>query len=216
MRTIALAVFVFAFALVGGCREKPAPAPSTATVERDKGLTLPSIPEKVEPPLTDKQKVERMLKTHAQKREFLVGGCREDCGDPKTAFYNYMRAIAKKDDGKSAIPYLETSLMVHNGARRGDEWVELWRNSRIPERRESIAAFSKETSAWIDKVVSPDALEAALADGVTFEENGQDERIVYFRHPKLEGPDDTSASWRYRLYLRGWEWLVSEIDTHFE
>jgi hypothetical protein len=207
-------IVVAALAALAACKEERS-APKGATLAQPDRPTLPTgptAPTAAPDAAAGDAAHEEMLKSYAKKREILVGGCREDCGDPKSAFYNYIRAIAKKDAGKSAIPYLESSLMVHDGARRGDEWVALWRDMRLAERRESVERFAAETSKWVERVESPDALEQALASGVTFEEKGEGEALVLFRHPPLPG-DDSAPTWRYRMTKRGWEWLVSEIDT---
>lgn len=220
-RLLSLALLAALLTGAVGCKsERP---PTTATVAEDPPA-LPTKPaEAPKPkvayddmdPAAQKAATERMLASHAAKREVMVGGCREDCGDPKTAFYNYIRAIMKKDAGASSIPYLEASMMVHDGQRRGSEWVDLWREMRVDDRRESIKAFAKQTAAWIDRVPTPDDLEKALAAGVEIEQTGET-ALVRFRHPPLTGADDTAPTWRFTMYKRGWEWLVSEIDTRAE
>lgn len=192
-------------------------APTTASVKEEAPALptgAPPAPPAVESDAEARAKTEEMLKSHAKKREILIGGCREDCGDARTSFYNYMRALAKKDGGLSAVPYLETSLMVHDGARRGDGWVELWRDHRIDERRESIRAFSRDVGAWVERV-TPDDLEKALASGVEVEPIDEKHALVRFAHPPLPG-DTTAPVWRFTFFKRGWEWLVSEIDTRPE
>ena len=216
-RQVVLAVCAL---LATGAACKSERAPASATVVADPPVLPTKAPEAPKPydeldPEAQKAATERMLASHAPKRELMVGGCREDCGDPKTAFYNYIRAIAKRDGGASSIPYLEASMMVHDAKRRGDEWVELWRDMRIDERRESIRAFAKDTAAWMERVASPDDLEKALATGVEVE-LGPETALVRFQHPPLTGPDDTAPTWRFTMYKRGWEWLVSEIDTRAE
>ncbi|GMV38473.1 MAG: hypothetical protein AMXMBFR64_01890 [Myxococcales bacterium] len=201
-------------AAVAGCRKEAAPTSATLP---EKPPSLPVTPpvgtEGEHEPGSEEAAVaaEKMLASHAAKREIMVGGCREDCGDPQTAFTNYVQAIAKRDGGRSSIPYLESSLMVHDGQRHGDEWVALWREARIDERRESIRSFARETAAWIDRVASPDDLEKSLAT-LEVELRGET-ALVHFRHPPLTGADETAPVWRFTLYKRGWEWLVSEIVT---
>lgn len=197
-----------------GCKKEHPPSTATvAEVPPSLPLTTPAGTADALDPASEEAKAaaEKMLASHAAKREIMVGGCREDCGDPQTSFTNYVQAIAKRDGGLSSIPYLEASMMIHDGQHRGDEWVALWREARIDERRESIRTFARETAAWIDRVASPDDLEKALAT-VEVDLRGET-ALVHFRHPPLTGTDDTAPVWRFILYKRGWEWLVSEITT---
>lgn len=208
---------------LGGCKGEGKQAPTTASVREEPPALPTAAPAELPPtaaPAAESDaelhaKAEEMLKSHARKREILIGGCGEDCGDAKESFYNYMRALAKGDDGLSAVPYLETSLMVCEGNRRGDGWVEMWRDGRVDERRASIRAFSRDIGAWVVRVATPDELEKALATGVEVEPIDAEHTLVRFTHPPLSG-DTSAAVWRYTFFKRGWEWLISEVDTRPE
>ena len=145
-----------------------------------------------------------------ERRPILIGGCRDLCKDAEVGFRSYMDAL--RTEGPSAsIPFLETSEMVWNGERRGDEWVRQWKDGRLKERAASIGEFAVEIGEWVKKT-SPEALEAALAEGVVMDEDDRPGRLVRFRHPPIEG-DASAPVWTYRVQARGWEWLISAIDT---
>ena len=137
-----------------------------------------------------------------------VGGCRDRCSDHAVSFRNYLEAL-RTEGAEATIPFLETSEMVHDGERRGDVWVQEWKDGALKKRKASILEFGKEIGAWVGKT-TPEALDAAIATGISFEEDDEPGHVVRFRHPPIEG-DASSPVWMYRIQKRGWEWLISEI-----
>jgi hypothetical protein len=190
-------------------KTEPKTTPASAVLEAptDEALALPTAADAGEPGAIPKR--------YERGREILIGGCRDACDGYKESFHSYIRALASEGGAAASIPFLETSEMVAGGKRLGDGWVELWREGKIAERRESIEQFAAELGAWAAKVEGTDAIERALATGVEYGEDDDPGFLVYFRHPAFEG-DDTAPVWRFRLQERGWEWLISEVDMHWD
>lgn len=197
--------------VISGCNKQREPQGSAASVSSPK-LELSTT---LDAGQTEAQKHEEMLQSYARKREIVVGGCNEDCGNYKQTFHNYIKALQAKDDGQATIPFLETSEMVFNKERLGDVWVQQWQDGDMDARRNSIREFARKTTEWAKKVKDVGAFDESLANGVTFTEDDLPGNIVLFRHPAFEG-DNTAAIWKFRIQARGWEWLISEIDTQYE
>lgn len=208
---IVTGITIFLAILVHGCKNQENPQESVASVPNPKmELTTAADSE-----LTEAEKHEEMLKSYARKREVVVGGCNEDCGNHKQTFYNYVKALQARDDGQSTIVFLETSEMVYNKERLGDVWVKQWQDGDVDARRDSIREFAKKTAEWAKKVRDTGAFDEALANGVSYTEDDLPGHIVLFRHPVYDG-DTSAAVWKFRIQARGWEWLISEIDTQYE
>jgi hypothetical protein len=148
-------------------------------------------------------------------RQAVVGGCRKECEEGPKAFLSYMRALSRGEKGLHSIPFLETSEMVFNGQRRGDEWIDLWKAGENKTRRASIVSFAGEAHSWLSRV-APDALEVSLANHVTYSEDDGPGILVFWKPPKEALSEGDQTEWRYRIQKRGWEWLVSEIQTKEE
>jgi hypothetical protein len=148
------------------------------------------------------------VKMKKKGKPLAIGGCHERCSDHAVSFQNYLEAL-RTEGSEATIPFLETSEMVHDGARRGDVWVQEWKDGALKKRKASILEFGKEIGAWVGKT-TPEALDVAIATGISFEEDDEPGYVVRCRHPPIAG-DASSPVWMYRLQKRGWEWLISEI-----
>jgi len=152
---------------------------------------------------------EKMKKARIRPR--VIGGCGGACSDHKESIQAYFQTLYMASTEHKSIDFLETSEMVFNGKRLGDRWVQLWKEGQSHQRTKEIQLFSDEIHRWT-KGVSPEEIERAVAGDISFGEDDGPGYLVYFRHPSFEG-DDTLPVWRYRIQARGWEWLISEIQT---
>jgi len=192
---------VLYIALTGGllgCPEAEPEAPPT--------LSKVVLIDKKQEAQEKKAQLDRMMKK--KTRLIVIGGCRERCPDHKESFRNYLEAL-RSEGTEGTIPFLATSEMVHDGERPGDGWVQDWKDGAMKKRTQSIQEFAARVGAWVKKA-SPEALEVAIATGISFEEDDDPGYLIRFRHPPIEG-DASSPVWTYRIQARGWEWLISEI-----
>ena len=214
-RTLLMVIFLPVSVALAGCQQDSAVDGPTSVSEAAPAKKDPTESSRTETDASSsKKKMEEMLKSHARKRDIVIGGCRRDCESHKESFKNYVYALLKRDQGASSIPFLETSEMVFNQDRLGDGWVDLWKRGQMADRRESIAEFARRVSSWVDGVDDA-AVERALATGIEWSEDDEPGYLIFFRHPIYKG-DSTSSVWKYRIQKRGWEWLVSEIDFNFQ
>jgi hypothetical protein len=146
------------------------------------------------------------------KKEVLIGGCQSACENHEQAFRAYLTAAFDGVDGQGTIPFLETSEMVHNGVKRGSAWVELWRERKLEQRRNEIAAFADQVHQWV-RLSKRDELEVSLANHVTFTEDDGPGFLAYYKPPGTSLRPDDLKEWRFRIQKRGWEWLISEMTT---
>ena len=166
--------------------------------------------------LLDKEKEAVEAKVQLDKamkkkvRPVAVGGCREQCPDHLTSFRNYLEAL-RTEGPDATVPFLESTEMVHDGERLGDVWVQEWKDGALKKRTESIRSFAQRVGGWAAKA-TPEALEAAMATGISVDEDDDPGYLIRFRHPSVEG-DSSNPVWTYRIQKRGWEWLISEIRT---
>jgi hypothetical protein len=144
------------------------------------------------------------------KREAVIGGCDDLCEEPRPAFEGFVRALFS-DDSTKIIPFLETSLLVYNGQRKGDGWVEQWRRMEVKSRKESVLAFAAELQRACGKATDPGDVEESLKLGVRVKEISSTQVRVSYDHAAVAS-DDTASVWVFGLTQRGLEWLVSEID----
>ena len=189
------------------CRQDAADSPSP-----EKRETSPRPQEENPDPQSSAKKppIDEEMK-NARIRPRAVGGCGEACSDHKESIQAYFQSLYGETSKYDTIDFLETSEMVFNGKRLGDRWVALWKGGQLAERTKEIQSFSDEIHQWASKV-SPEELEQAVMGGISFGEDDGPGYLVFFRHPSFEG-DDTLPVWRYRVQARGWEWLISEIQT---
>lgn len=187
-----------------GCSERTQETPN----DRDKKSVKTSVKRLAEPEKSGELRTRERLGSG----QAVVGGCRRECEEGPKAFLSYMRALSRGEKGLHSIPFLETSEMVFNGQRRGDEWIELWKAGENKTRRASIVSFAGEAHSWLSRV-APDALEVSLANHVTYSEDDGPGILVFWKPPKEALSEGDQAEWRYRIQKRGWEWLVSEIQT---
>ena len=147
-----------------------------------------------------------------KRQEILVGGCDSHCADHKAAFHNYLMAAMRGEDGIHTIPYLETSEMTYNHQRLGSGWVELWRSDDLEKRQLEITDFARKAHRWVNKV-SSDTLLVSFQNNITFSEDDGPGFLAYYKPPEGVLTGVEMKEWRYRIQKRGWEWLVSEIQS---
>ncbi len=141
----------------------------------------------------------------------MVGGCDDLCKDPRPAFEGFARALLSGDGPCVVLPFLETSLLVYNGERKGDGWVEQWKKMEAKSRKESILVFASELREMCGKARGAEDVDASLDKGVRVKEISSRETRVFYSHPDT-GADGTAAVWAFTVTQRGLEWLVSGID----
>jgi hypothetical protein len=203
---LSINVCLIALALTS-CREEPAREIPPRAIEKraPANETQREKPEANGPVSVD----EKMKKARFRPR--VIGGCGGACSDHKESIQAYLQTLYMELTEHKSIDFLETSEMVFNGKRLGDRWVQLWKDGQSHQRTKEIQLFSQEIHQWA-RGVTPEVLERAVAGDVSFGEDDGPGFLVFFRHPSFEG-DDTLPVWRYRVQARGWEWLISEIQT---
>ena len=199
MTTNGLFVMVALSILVGCTSGEPAsvPTPVESTIVLQKEA--------------EKAKADQPTKARMQKA-VLIGGCQQACEDYKQSFRSYLSAAFRGESGQHTIPFLETSEMIHNGKKRGSEWVELWRAGNLEQRKDEIAAFAKEVHGWVE-LSNSDDLEVSLVNQVTFSEDDGPGFLAFYKPPSRVVGDSELKEWRFRIQKRGWEWLISEMTT---
>lgn len=143
----------------------------------------------------------------------FVGGCRDACREPVSAFRAFLAALASDLEGKAVVPYLNTAELVVNGERYGDRWAEFWKRGQWTERQSDIEAFTASFLAWARGLDDPGELQAAIRDGVRVIRDESERGELAWHHPSLTG-DMTAPDWRFILKPRGLEWLIVEIDQY--
>ncbi len=145
----------------------------------------------------------------------FVGGCREACREPISAFRAFLKAAREDPDGGAIIAHLNTAELVVNGEALGKGWAALWVAKRWPEREASVRAFTKAFLAWVRNLPDPPEFDATIRDGVKVVADESERALLMWRHPRLDESAALSApEWRFVLEPRGLEWLIVEIDQH--
>ena len=195
--------------LLVGCQktepsaDKPTPAGPGPLQSSRAGLVSPTSPPKtvVEPLKADPR----------LKREVLVGGCQSRCAKPQQSLKGFMTAVMKKDidDVRS---FVDSSELIGNGERLGEQWANLFLERKLGERRESIDKWLKDWLAWVDRIADPADREKTEA-GFTVVEENQRQYVVTYLHPDLTDGAATGVLWTFGLQTRGLEWLVVKIEV---
>jgi hypothetical protein len=193
--------------LPGGCDGKKASGddPATAKLVGEGPVEKPDGPKKLSR--------EEMLPAHKLKKgEILVGGCRESCEDPKNAFRNFVRALLiESPPGLPAVKtFFDTTTLVDNDEELGQQWADMWLMNRADERAASIARWLEGYLRRVGRAQSLTDVNDSLASGLVFRRISS--RVVEFEFvpPNRRGATN-SESWRFRLGLRGLEWLVQAV-----
>jgi len=147
------------------------------------------------------------------KTPIFVGGCRDACREPVSAFKAFLAALIADPRGKAIVPFLNTAELVINGERLGDRWAEQWKRGQWPERQADIEAFTSSFLSWARTLDDPGALEAAREHGVKVLKDESERAEIAWHHPGVTG-DMTASDWRFILKPRGLEWLIVEIDQY--
>jgi hypothetical protein len=147
------------------------------------------------------------------RKPIFVGGCRDACREPVSAFGAFLAALASDPEGRALVPFLNTAELVVNGERHGDGWAELWKRGQWPERQADVDAFAHDFAGWVRALDDPGALDHARAHGVKVLKDESERAEIAWHHPGVTG-DMTSPDWRFILKPRGLEWLIVEIDQY--
>lgn len=146
-------------------------------------------------------------------KPIFVGGCRDACREPVSAFGAFLAALASDPEGRALVPFLNTAELVVNGERHGDGWAELWKRGQWPERQADVEAFARAFVGWVRALDDPGALDHARAHGIKVLKDESERAEIAWHHPGVTG-DMTSPDWRFILKPRGLEWLIVEIDQY--
>jgi len=155
-----------------------------------------------------------MLPKHmVEKKEIIVGGCREACAAPKDAFRNFIRTLfgVMPESSPELLRFVDTTLLVDNGRRWGDEWADMWLSGKLDERRQSVADWMDGYRRRVGSLAgNPSDVEGALEAGMQFRRISSEQVEMEFVPPARDGASN-SERWKLRLGLRGLEWLIQEI-----
>lgn len=211
------AVLAFGLALaLGACRGSArSEAPVPASAPADEPAVAAAAADVVAPPSTPLgvgAAAHPTLKP-MPKTPIFVGGCRDACREPISAFDGFLAALIADPEGKAIVPFLNTAELVVNGERLGDRWAELWKRGQWPERQADVEAFTRSFLAWTRTLDDPGALEAARKQGVRVLKDESERAEIVWHHPGVTG-DLTAADWRFVLKPRGLEWLIVDIDQY--
>ncbi len=146
-------------------------------------------------------------------KEPLVGGCGELCGNARQGFEGFMRAVLL-EKAPNEVPYsrfLDTSILVDNGAALGPAWAQLFLEGKLPERQKGIEGWLAQYRARLGGHLTAEAVEAMLGSAVTMQRHSSSSVKFAVVVPPREGASN-GASWRIMMTRRGLEWLVSEIE----
>ena len=156
---------------------------------------------------------EKMLPAHKLKKgEILVGGCRESCEDLKNAFRNFVRSLlVESTPGLPPVKtFFDTTTLVDNGEEWGKQWADMWLMNRAEERAASIAGWLDGYLRRVGKADNLTDVDDSLDSGLAFRRISS--RVVEFEFvPPDRRGSTNSQSWRFRMGLRGLEWLVQAV-----
>ncbi len=156
----------------------------------------------------------KMLPKHnTEKQEIMVGGCRDACAAPKDAFRSFIRTLfgVMPEGNPELTRYFDTTMLVDNGKRLGDEWADLWFAGKLDSRRNSIADWVKGYQARVGTLAGiPSDVDGALEAGMQFRRLSSETVEIELVPPARNGSSN-SERWKFVLGLRGLEWLIQEI-----
>jgi len=137
-----------------------------------------------------------------RKIEVLVGGCRDDCGEPRLAAARFIDATAR--DPAAAVPFLDTTSLMLDGVALGARWADQWKETRAATRKDEIARTAADLAGWTTGL-GAEQVKAALTAGPR-------PLKVWTTEARFEfDPPGAAAPWRIVLRPRGLEWLVVEV-----
>ena len=197
--TTAIVLAAVAF-LVTSCKEgskEIKPEPDSPTVFK----TLPPRP------------VAKPMLPKAPRREILVGGCLVECEHPKEALQAFLNKTLKPSTVEAVKPFIDSSLLLHNGKNYGARWASLFGDGKIGERNTEIEKWLSSWLSWTQRLVDPADKEKKEHQVRIIEEN-QKRFVIDYEHPQLVERSDgrpIRLKWRITLRPRGLEWLVVAV-----
>jgi hypothetical protein len=149
----------------------------------------------------------------APKALFLVGGCLTVCERPREALHAFLGKTLNPSTVEAVKPFIDSSILVHNGQRHGDRWASMFEVGKIAERNTDIEKWLSGWLSWTQRIVDPADKEKSDYQYRIIQEN-QKRFIVAYQHPQLRERDDgrpVRPGWQITFKPRGLEWLVAEI-----
>jgi histidinol-phosphate/aromatic aminotransferase/cobyric acid decarboxylase-like protein len=175
---------------LGGCGREPAPpvpAPSRMPAYRSAPAATP-----------DARPAGALPRTLGDP---LVGGCGRDCQSAEHAIRGFLHALLSEAAGTAAPRFVDSSVLVSDGAALGLELSELWRTGQLGPRRERLAAWAEALA----RALASRGKDALLAEIDALAVNALPSRADA---TLAVGPE----TWRIRAHRRGREWLVEGLD----
>ena len=193
------ALFVLLLVFVAACKGDTEKAKSPPTVASFDPLPARTAPKAMVP--------------KAPKREILVGGCMNDCERPKEALQALLSAVLTQSTVLAVKPFIDSTILVHNGRALGEHWANLFEDGKLGERNTDIEKWLAQWLKWTQRLVDP-ADRNKLDHRIIIVQENQKRLIVTYEHPQLtERPDGLPirAKWQLVLKPRGLEWLLAEV-----
>lgn len=193
---------------IGGCAPRKVES-------GDVTATAPQASPAVATPVADAPPGEKSLPAlnGSGPKEPLVGGCSDLCSNPRAGFEGFMRALLLENapKGLAFVRFVDTSILVDNGAGLGEQWATWFTQGKLPERQGGIDAWVLQMAQRVGGKVIPDVLEAALGSAVVMQRHSSTSVKFEMVVPDRAGSANGST-WRVMVSRRGLEWLVSEIQ----
>lgn len=199
------------------CGRSPAPAksPRKAVAATSKTTKATTKATKLPPAATQAQNDE--TKAYYERRKIkpaVIGGCDEGCRQPAAAVNSLLDSLRPGKGRDKARQLFDWSLLTVNGRRLGDRWAGLWafRHKR-DQRNAEIDLWLKRWLSQFD-AVKPDEVDAMRARGVKLTPLPKRTDVLVMRWRVPESLSTIGErQWRVLWTLRGYEWLITRIDT---
>ena len=120
----------------------------------------------------------------APKREILVSGCLVEYEHPKEALQTFLNKVLKPSTVEAVKPFIDSSLLVHNGKNYGDRWASLFEDGKLGERNTEIEKWLSNWLSWTQRLVDPADKDKDEHQVRVVEEN-QKRLVIDYEHPQL-------------------------------
>ncbi|MCO4759907.1 MAG: hypothetical protein KC502_00255 [Myxococcales bacterium] len=210
-------MWLVALVSVAGCT-KPTPATSPVKASPVKAAGKPARTAATSPAaVTGKEAAKKEAAVYRQRRKpkpTVVGGCEESCGTPQKAAAALFDGLSGAKPRAVIKRLIDWSLLDEDGNQRGERWSDLWvEPKQHPIREREISIW---LGGWIAQFadVSAADLLRSRSSGVQLKAIAGRTDVVEmrWRHPPLN-KGGGEPEWRILWTLRGYEWLISRIDT---
>jgi len=132
-----------------------------------------------------------------------VGGCKDDCADPRTAVSRFLEATTRTDGADAATRFLDSTRLVLDGRALGARWIVLWRDLKSATRKDEMGEVIRDLARWTAGL-SPAQVRDALTAGPKVVRIWSTEAEFEFQPPG-------APTWTLVLTPRGVEWLITEV-----